>query len=133
MDMSSLSVFTLIRGKLQHSAQRQQVIADNIANADTPHYQAREIEAFDFKKALRQRMRLTPIATHSAHQAGLNGRLDGTGGMADPHAYETSPTGNSVVIEQQMVKLQENNAEYTMALNVYRKNKDMMRIAVRGR
>ncbi len=61
------------RGALSILVQRQEMIASNIANADTPHYKARDI---DFKEALANRLagrreqNLSLALTSRGHMAG---------------------------------------------------------------
>ena len=43
---------------------------------------------------------------------------------------ETSPTGNSVVLEEQLIKVSETQIQYSMLTNLYRKQADMLRMAI---
>ena len=52
MDITNLPMFGLIKERMNWVGQRQQVIAQNIANADTPEYRAREIKKFDLDHRL---------------------------------------------------------------------------------
>ncbi|HSI50003.1 MAG TPA: flagellar basal body rod protein FlgB [Ideonella sp.] len=98
-------------------AERQRLIASNIANADTPGYTAREM---DFSQALRQ-------ATGSA---AVNGRMAATqAGHIQPAAGATSETGlkyalasqtnldgNSVDMDRERASFAENSVKYEATL-----------------
>ena len=44
--------------------------------------------------------------------------------------YETAPAGNSVVVEEQMMKLSQTQADYNQMVNLYRKHVDMLKTAI---
>ena len=50
MSLSSMSIFAMAQSKMSWLGQRQTVLAQNIANADTPSYRAKDLEALDFQK-----------------------------------------------------------------------------------
>ncbi len=82
---------------------------------------------------MRQTQRLQTAVTSVAHMRSQAVSAPRVATMDDRQPYETNPTGNSVVLEQQMIKMQENEAEYQMALNLYKKTTDLFRTALRGR
>jgi flagellar basal-body rod protein FlgB len=95
-------------------AVKQATIATNVANANTPGYKAQEVRAFD---EVLDRTRLTLASTHAGH-------LD-TGGAdvrsavtkaADP--WEVSHSGNSVSLEQEMLKASEVNRSYALNTSI---------------
>jgi flagellar basal-body rod protein FlgB len=132
MDLDNIAVMTLMKRRMQWLSQNQKVISGNIANADTPHYSAQELEPFDFKREMRSTQRLQPTVTSVAHLHGESGSSTRVSTLDDRAPYETSPTGNSVILEQQMIKMQGNEADYQMALNLYKKTTDLFRTALRG-
>ena len=44
MDVSDIPLFAMLKSKLSYTTQRQQVIAQNVANADTPGFAPRDLE-----------------------------------------------------------------------------------------
>lgn len=129
MDLRQIGLFKLMTDKMDWHGQRNQVLSDNIANADTPDYQARDLRAFDFKKQLRQTSQLQPVASSPGH---LTGTLPLRGSFQDEgkQPYETSPDGNGVVLEEQLFKVGQNSMEYQTVLNLYRKQVGMLRTAM---
>lgn len=132
MDLSNLGLFKLMSRKMDWQTQRNGVLAENIANADTPMYKPNELKPFSFRDALADSRRMAPTATNAAH---LSGTVS-PGGMnaerRERDVYETSPDGNAVVLEEQMMKLGQNTADYQTVLNLYRKQVSMIRTALRG-
>src|SRR5215212_4176134 len=52
MNLDDIPLFSMLRGRLGYLNQRQQVVAQNIANADTPNYTPRDLNGFSFKSHL---------------------------------------------------------------------------------
>ncbi len=129
MDLSKLGIFRLMRDKMAWHGQRQEVLAQNIANADTPEFKPRDLVDFDFRKEMRKASQMDVAATSAQHLSGTIPKgadfKDGARG-----AYETAPDGNQVVLEEQMMKLGQNAVDYQTITNLYRKQLAMLRTAI---
>lgn len=127
------NIFQILGKRMEWLTQRQQVLAQNIANADTPEYVPRDLNEAEFSRVLRNR--LTPVAPAATHPEHLRGTAV-SGGPARPvrqsSAYETSPSGNAVILEEQLIKISDTKSDYSMMTNLYRKHMDMVRMAIRG-
>lgn len=110
-----IEIFRLAHGLAAHATQRQAVIARNVANADTPGYQARDIRPFEqtFQSSAQPGLR----RTRPGHLGGETGVSINAKAFVD--GAETSPNGNSVSLEGEMVKAAETRQEHEMALAVY--------------
>ena len=110
---------------------RQEVLADNIANANTPHFAPRDLEPLTFGERLQAEASLGPATTSPMHLAAGN---DSSRFAEDKprHGKDTTISGNSVVIEDQLMKVSETQIDYQMVANVYRKHVEMIK-AVLGR
>ena len=129
MDFNQYGVFRMVAGRLDWLSQRQVVLAQNISNADTPGYQARAIEPFASVVARTMPGQLSPTMTHARHLGGTtSGAAARVRPMSDP--YEISPSGNTVVLEQQLMELTDTAAQHRLALNLYRKHVSMIRMAL---
>ena len=123
-----LAFFGLIGQRLNWLAAKQDVLARNIANADTPNYQARKVESF---AAMLTRGRQTGLGMTVAHDRHIQAPAVGRGVRAEiDQAYEASPNGNTVVLEQQMMQVGEAALEHQMATQVYRKTMSLFRVAL---
>lgn len=131
MDFTSTPLFTAVKTKLGYLSERQGILAQNVANADTPNYRAKDVQTPDFKRTLsRSSQQLRLAATDEKHFSGLN-ISSGSGRIVNRDStYERSPNGNNVVIEEEMSKVAENQAEYQKVLNLYRKSVDMFKTAI---
>lgn len=128
-----LNIFAVLGKRMDWLSQRQKVLAENIANADTPNYKPRDLNPGEFQRILRTRSpELIPRTTNAAHLRGTTAsggpaRVDRQG-----TTWETSPSGNAVVLEEQLIKVSKTQTDYDMVVNLYRKHMDMFRTALRG-
>lgn len=131
MNLQDLTVFRMMSDQMAWLSQRQRVLAENVANADTPNYNARDLKPVKFDKVLRQQdLKLTLATTDEAHIAS-DGRPGDVGKETDVRApYEISPTRNGVVLEEQLVKVNANTGQYQLMTGLYRKQLGMFRIAL---
>lgn len=131
MDFGSIPLFSVMKSKLAYMSERQSVLAQNIANADTPGYQAMDIKTPNFKKMVAiagSQMQLK--TTNEKHFSGLGGSSHNSNVIKRDSTYERNPNGNNVTIEEEMAKVAENQAEYQKVLNIYRKSVDMFKTAI---
>ena len=98
--------------------QRQEVLASNIANADTPHYKARDLE---FAKALQAHLTASAQAaalrqSHPAHLAAPAGKV----GAATPlrAASQNSADGNTVDLDVERAAFAENALRYEASVTL---------------
>ncbi|CAK0755052.1 Flagellar basal body rod protein FlgB [uncultured Gammaproteobacteria bacterium] len=130
MNLTSLNLFKLAARKMDWLAQRQEVLAENVANVDTPKYKPYDLKPFDFKTALAQTHHLQLNQTNGAH---LSSRRDESGPgkvEKDRHSYETKPDGNAVVIEEQMIKVSGTTQDFNLITNLYKKHVGLIRQAL---
>lgn len=130
MDMNKLGLFRLMTGKMDWLTQRQQVVAQNIANADTPGFRPSDLEPFSFSSALRRTRRLPPVQTAPSHLAGTLGGAGELRQEKERKPYEVSPDGNGVVLEEQLMKISQTGVDYNLVTNLYRKNMGLIRSAI---
>ena len=136
MELTNLPVFGLIRQRMNWLNQRQEVIAQNVANADTPDYPSRDLKAFDFKNVIRQNrpktQRVGVNLTKPTHIPGSQGQNSSPFKEIDARRpYETAPDGNQVVLEEQMIKMNETVTNHNLITQIYRKQLAMCRTVTR--
>jgi flagellar basal-body rod protein FlgB len=131
MSLHDMTLFRLMQGKMDYMSSRQTVLGQNIANADTPDYKARDLKPFNFKAILEETRRVRPVLTSPAHQTGSRIE-DGVGGRAERsrNVYETQVDGNSVNLEEQMYKVTQVTQEYNEVLELYGKQMRMLKTAL---
>jgi flagellar basal-body rod protein FlgB len=129
MDISSISLFDLSSQKLEWLGHRQKVVSQNIANANTPGYKARDIASFEnFIGGSRS----TSLArTHDSH---LQGQMRSTiPSYRDMESWDQSIDGNTVVLEQQTLKANKIYEEHQMVTQITKKAHGMLSMAITGR
>ena len=121
----------LIAKRMEWLTHRQGVIAKNIANADTPKFVPQDLKESSFTKELRKQTPAGPVRTHVAH---LNSTSPGLQAKTSDRAdlYETSPSGNSVVLEQELMKMTDVQSQHTLMVNLYKKHLQLVKMVVRG-
>ncbi|MCQ4161967.1 flagellar basal body protein [Roseomonas sp. GC11] len=111
--------------RLQWLEQRQKVLAQNIANANTPGYQPRDLAPF--ASALERAGTAAALArTDPRHIAAR----DEPRGQRDRAAAERAPDGNAVSLEQQALKVAETDQAHALALNLYKSWAGLFRSAL---
>lgn len=130
MSVTDLPLLNQIKGRLGWLDERQRVIAQNVANSDTPGYVARDLKTpTDFAAAMRTGGALQMTRTSATHigPSGPAARFDG---VSAPDS-ETTLDGNSVVVEEQMLKMAESRMAYDAAIGFYQKSMQMIRLAAK--
>ena len=132
MRLDNIPLFDAIRGQLGWLQERQRVIAQNVANADTPGFAARDLRApDDFAHAMMQQSQgVGMMRTSTAHMAIQPQRAVNYASMTSPDS-ETTLDGNSVVVEEQMLRMAESRMAHDAAIGFYQKSLNMLRMAAR--
>jgi flagellar basal-body rod protein FlgB len=129
MDLAKIPFFDLINKRLSWLAQRQDVLAQNVANADTPGFKARDLKEPSFAELVRGTGgTVRPVATQPGH-FGADVQGARWAAINDP---ESKPTlnGNSVDMENEMIKVSKTGIDYQFAINLYRKQIGMIKTAL---
>ncbi len=121
----NLNVFQTASALASHSARQQSTIAQNIANADTPGYQARTLASFE--ASYRDKSGLPLRETRAGHIAGSNAPAVARETL---EATEPSPNGNSVSLEEEMVNAVAAQQRHDQALAVYKHGLSILRMSL---
>jgi len=130
MDLRNLAIFSMATRRMSWLGKRQEVLAQNIANSDTPHYRPLDLKPQEFRKFLGPsvpRMRLE--TTQPNHVLPPRGSPEFRISK-DKETYEVAPSGNAVVIEEQLMKVTETQGDYRLVTNLYEKHLSMLRAAI---
>lgn len=129
MAIGDLPLFAALKGRLQWHQARQKLLSENVANADSPGFKPQDLKALDFQKLVAgQSGSVDMIRTSSLHL----GALGGTGGLESGagRRFETTPSGNSVNLEDEMLKVAANQMDYQAATSLYAKSLQILKMAV---
>ena len=125
-----IDILSLASALAAHANVRQEVIAENVAHADTPGYRARDIA--DFGSVLENGPAFVPRMTRPGH-------MDFG---ANPLGFEPrdvaalgaeTPNGNSVSLEDQMMRAAEVRQEHDLAIGTYAKSMEILRSTISRR
>ncbi len=132
MDLSKLPIFAMMTKRMAWLSRRQQVLAQNIANADTPNYKPRDLQALSFKDMARtQQAGLAPKVTRAGHISPARAnRGPAFREEVQKQPLETTLSGNAVVLEEQIMKAAETAMAYELTTNLYRKHVSMIKDAL---
>jgi len=129
MDPSEIPLMRALQGRMAWLGQREQVLAQNVANADTPGYLAKDVKPPSFRELVAgSASRLPLAATQPMHLAGTR---SGPELRAEP--VKRAPrtlSGNSVDIEKEMMKISETASDHHLVTSLYKQNLNLLRTAI---
>jgi flagellar basal-body rod protein FlgB len=128
MPISQIPIFSMLRTRMQWHQERQQLLAENVANADTPKFKPRDLAPPDLKQ-------LQPASVALARTSG--GHVDGSTGsgpvkfqLERQGAFETRPAGNAVSLEDEMIKVAANQMDFQAATALYTRGLGLIKTAL---
>lgn len=125
MAITDIPIFSMLRTRMHWNQERQRVLAENVANADTPNFRPHDLVPVDVKQP--QPANLTLARTDAHHLAGLPG---GTAFPSRRGGYEIRPAGNAVNLEDEMMKVAANQMDYQAATTLYGKSVGLLKTAI---
>lgn len=128
MQMGGLSLFQALSEKMRWHQERQGVLAENIANADTPGFMERDLKAFSFGDEMRSVATLTTSTSSPSHISATSG--GSAFGSLQPTPFEVTPSGNGVTLEDQMMKVSANDMDYQAVTTLYTRSMRLLKIAI---
>ena len=133
MAITDIPILSMLRTRLEWAQARQKVLAENVANSDTPGYRARDLEPVKFEAPAA----VTPANVSTVALARTeSGHLQGSGGQTSPFRtktkgdYEVRPTGNAVNLEDEMMKVAANQMDYQAATAIYTRSLKLIKTAL---
>lgn len=116
--------YQLARKLLDAAALRQEAIAANVANVETPGFRRVDVNP-DFAVQLKAQVAAGDFAQRAA---GLRPQL-----IEDPSARSVRPDGNTVEIERELLEMNRNAVEYQFLSEVVSSNLKQLKMAITGR
>lgn len=138
MDVGDIPLLAMLKSRLGYLSDRQRVIAENVANANSPGFQARDLKPFSFQAQVQAASSAGGVAavpagtmamTHPGHMQ-PPGAQPGAKAVKSPDSEKTLD-GNGVVLEDEMIKLTDTRMDYEAAVNFYQQSMGMLKTAVR--
>ncbi|MGJ8544692.1 MAG: flagellar basal body rod protein FlgB [Sulfitobacter sp.] len=132
MNLSNLSIFGLASDRMTWLSARQRVTSENVANAETPNYEAKDVASFSTLLEGRSTTDAGLVTTHARHISSGSSSVQGIREVTDTSATSTTLDGNTVNLEDQAIRAAEISDQYRMAAQLYRKSYDLLTMAVTG-
>lgn len=117
----------MLKQRMSWHQERQGVLAENVANADTPNYRARDLRAPVFGEMAQAAGRIQMAATSPMH---LSPQVSGGADAHTPKTYEITPEGNAVVIEEEVMRVSQNVIDYQMVSQLYTRGLGVLKTAI---
>jgi len=120
MDLSQIPLFEALTKRMTWLSERQSVLAENVANADTPGYVAHDLRPPDFRQILSQSTsQVALVTTQPGHIAA---KRDLTEIELEEPEHGDGSSGKHVSLEQEMMKVSQTANDYALAATLYRAN-----------
>jgi len=126
MPISDLPIFSTLRTRMQWYQERQQLLAENVANADTPNFRPRDLAPLDFTRPTAGPVTLAQ--TDPSHLAGLSSTTKFA--VERRGDFEVRPAGNAVSLEDEMIKVAANQMDFAMATTLYSRGLNLIKTAL---
>ncbi len=132
MAISDLPLLGMLKTRMRWHQARQGVLAHNVANADTPGFRPSDLKPMSSGTNMRRSSIMT-VATLRTHKNHLPGTPMGQGSgfkNRETKGWETTPAGNAVVLEEQMMKVSANQFDFQMATTLYARSLGLLKTAI---
>ncbi|HVV43453.1 MAG TPA: flagellar basal body rod protein FlgB [Nitrobacter sp.] len=132
MSISDIPALAALRTRMQWHQERQRVLAENIANSDTPNFKPRDLVEPKFAANGTNASRGAQLAMAST-TTGLDIAPSGPTTTFDQNrnaGFETRPAGNAVNLEDQMLKVSANQMDYAAATSLYTRSLHLLKVAI---
>lgn len=130
MNLPDVPLLSMLRERMSWLHQRQDILSQNVANADTPGYVARDLKPLNFEDAMNLTHHGTAMMTTNARHIAIAPSTSGTFEDHETPDQESDPNGNAVSLEMEMIKVSETQAQFQAAANLYAKAMTLMKTAI---
>lgn len=135
MSADDPSIFGMLKSRLTYLADRQQVIAQNVANSDTPNFTPKDLKAFTLPghggaAGALGLAPVTPTLTSPMHLTAPTATAASAEPVDSPDS-ETTLNGNSVVLEDEMMKMTQARMDYDAAVTFYQQSMQLLTTAAK--
>lgn len=131
MAVTDLPLVSMLRTRMQWHQARQKLLAENVANADTPGFRPKDLaQPRVGGDGAVSGLRAGGLALAPADGITLAGIQSGdAAGAKASTRFEVKPSGNAVSLEEEMMRVSQNQSDYALAASLYEKSLKMLRTA----
>jgi flagellar basal-body rod protein FlgB len=127
MPISDIPIFSMLRTRMQWHQERQQLLAENVSNANTPDFRPRDLAPLDLTRP-QPAGAVGVTRTNPLHLAGMT--TGATFQLNRVSQVETAPKGNAVTLEDEMLKVAANQMDYQAATALYARGLGLIKTAL---
>jgi flagellar basal-body rod protein FlgB len=129
MDFARQPLFQMISQRLGFLTERQRVLAENVANADTPDYKARDLKTPSFEQMIRGASAMMDMSRTNSRHLDTGGVRNGgvNGQLSKEKPFETTLSGNAVTLDVELMKISETAQDHQLATSLYKKQLGLFR------
>jgi flagellar basal-body rod protein FlgB len=126
-----LQLLTALTEKMRWHQTRQTLLAENVANAETPGYRGKDLKAFSIEDRMSP-MSAATMSTAATQPGHFSVSAGGTGGFdsRDLNSFEITPEGNGITLEDEMIKVSANQVDYQTITALYTRSLKLIRTAL---
>ena len=128
MPIADIPILSMLRTRMQWQQARQEVLAENVANADTPDYRPKDLAPLSFQNAMEDAP-LTLVRTDVDHMT--SDGADSRFATASNQRFEVRPGGNGVTHEDEMMKVASNQMDFEAVSDLYSRSLALIKLAVK--
>jgi len=129
MPISDIPIFSMLRTKLQWNQERQRILAENVANADTPEFKPTDLAPVNFDPATAPG--IAPVALLRTSAMHLASTEDAASFKQQAgRDFDVVPTGNAVNLDDEMLKVAANQMEFQTASALYTRGLGLIKTAI---
>ena len=128
MAISNLPILSMLKTRMHWHQERQRLLAENVANADTPKFRPRDLAPVAFRVPTQLGGPVVLARTDPAHLGSAQGVLPFEASSSNP--YQVRPAGNAVNLEDEMMKVAANQMDYQAATSLYSRSLGLFRTAL---
>jgi|SRR5690349_7956740 flagellar basal-body rod protein FlgB len=133
MAITDIPILSMLRTRLDWAQARQRVLAENVANSDTPHFRAHDLAPLKLDEpaagAPQMVASLSLTRTDSGHLQGV-GLSESPFPNGNARTFEVRPTGNAVNLEEEMMKVASNQMDFQAATALYTRSLNLIKTAL---
>jgi len=132
---TGISLLDALQNRMGWLSSRQKIVAENVANASTPGFKPHDLAPQDFGQLMTTGAgaegQMGMMVTNAMHIQ-MQDPLPAGAKKITSNDSETTMDGNSVVLEEQMLKMAESRQQFEAAVGFYEKSMSLVRMAIRA-
>ena len=130
MNLSKIPLLGMVTKQMDWLNQRQKIISQNIANADTPDYVPHDLVSLNFADLASSQSKKLKMAVSSEKHISDPDEKNGKFRDKKNKNFTSEPSGNAVILEEQMMLQSQTQVDYELMTRLYKKHVGMVKTAI---